>query len=358
MSTRRFRDRSAGSIAWQPVTEHQPPNFDRTAIDACMESPLTDREWNLLETQGIVDDIRGRRRTHGQAAATVEQWREAVGRDQSRRIRGVSGAASKRWEAVSQLVAVEARQTQMVMKFRRDVLRGKLLRPDQVERFLAVLARRQEIKPWVKVYASPEEIDEGVIQLGKATQAAYGYDTLEYTVPGTDQIRRILVSSKGILGWLFWLSEQLSERYLWRRCDATVFVLSDAPPAIEESDYEVASTRAVPALTRVIMQLDPAMSPREVATLYRQIRLTCFGGRHRSMSEKHVELARFWSSVQEDVPWREVMQEWNKLHPRWAYKREQNFERDCAQARKRLLGQGPVLRAHPDGHDFVTGATE
>jgi len=306
----------------------------------------------------MLEDIRGRRRTPGQAAATVEQWREAVGRDQSRRIRGTSGAASKRWEAVSQLVAVEAGQTPMVIDFRRDVLRGKLLQPDQVERFLYILARRQKIKPWVKLYASPEEINAGMIPLTNATQAAYGYDSLEYTLSGTHQIQRLLVSSKGILGWLLWLSGELSERYLWRRCDATIFVLTDVPPPIEESDYRVDSTRAVPALTRVIMQLDPAMSPREVANLYRQIRLKYFGGRHRSMSEKHVELAKFWSSVEEDAPWKAVMQEWNKLHPRWAYKREQNFERDCGQARRRLLGQGPVMRARPNAPEFGPEATK
>jgi transposase-like protein len=324
-----------------------------------MATPLTDREWNLLETQGFIDEIKEHRRTHGQAATIVEQWRDAVGRDQGRRIRGASEASSQRWETVSQLVAVEARQTQIVVDFRWRILHGRVLRPDEVERFLGALARRQEVKPWVKVYASPEEIDAGIVPLSKATQATYGYDTLEYTVPGTNQIGRVLVSSKGILGWLYWLSDQLSQRYLWRRSDATAFVLTDVAPPIGESDYDVDSSRAVPALTRVIMRLDPAMSPREVAGMYRQIRLSYFGSRHRSMSQKHIELAKFWSSVQDDTPWREVMQQWNKLHPRWAYKREQNFERDCVQARKRLLGQNPVLSAaRSNAHQFTAEGTK
>ena len=342
MSKPRLRDRAADELAWHPLTKQEPPNLHRSAIDACMAVPLTDREWNLLETQGFVADIQARRCAPDQAAVIVQQWRDAVGSDQNRRIRGAAGASSLRWEAVSRLVAVEARKTQMVAEFRRRVLNGKTLPPNQMEQWLEVLSKRQQAKPWVKVYASAEEIEQGVVLLGKATQVDYGYDTLEFVVPGSAEVRRILVSSKGIVGWLFWLSDQLAKRYLWRKCHATTFVLTDIPPPIEEPDYEVDSSRAVPALTRVIMRLDPAMSPREVAGLYRQVQLRYFGRRHRSLSPKHVELAKFWSSLQEGAPWKEVMQQWNELHPRWAYKREQNFGRDCVQARRRLLGQNPV----------------
>ena len=87
------------------------------------------------------------------------------------------------------------------------------------------------------------------------------------------------------------------------------------------------------------MVIDPAMSPREVSALYREIRLRYFGRRHRSMSEKHIELAKFWSTANQDLTWKALREQWNALHHKWAYKRDQNFARDCEQARKRLLGQ-------------------
>ena len=342
MSKRRFADRPAADLAWQPPAPSGPTDLIRLAIDACLGmAPLSDSEWNLLETQGWNADIKQRRRTPEQAAALVEQWREAVV-GSNPRIRSQSVPASLRAEAVAQLVAVEARKTEPVIEFRARVLRGKLLAPDQVERWLGILARKQEAKPWVKVYVSAEEAEMGVVPLGTGNVVTRGFDTLDCGVPGSERVYRTLVSSKGVLGWLHWLSGWLSQRFLWEARHATMFILTDVPPPIMEVHYSVDSQRAVPALTRVVMTIDPTMNPREVANLYREVRLRYFGRRHRAMTSKHVELAKFWAAKGEDPAWKDLMTEWNKLHPRWAYKREQNFARDCDQARERLLGQNRV----------------
>jgi hypothetical protein len=339
MSKRRFADRAAADLAWQPPSDAAPTDLTRLAIDACLEGPLADREWSLLDAQGLIADIKQRRRTPGQAATLVEQWRDAVA-GPNPRIRSGSVSTSLRADAVAHLVAVEAAKDGSVIEFRDRVLRGKLLVADQVDRWLTLLARRQDVKAWVKVYASPEEIEMGVVPMGQSNTVAHGYDTLECVVPGCDQVRRILVSSKGILGWLRWLSIWLSARFLWEKSRAATFVLTGATPPIKESEYNVDGSRAVPALTRVVMTIDPTMSPREVANLYREIRFRHFGRRHRSMTAKHVELAKFWSMEGEDEAWKDLKDKWNKLHPKWAYRREQNLARDCAQARRRLLGEG------------------
>ena len=345
MTKRRFADRAAADLAWQPPSDAAPPDLIRLAVDACLGSaPLADREWNLLETQGWAADIKQHRRTPEQAAAMVEQWREAVG-GANPRIRTPSVSASARAEAIAYLIAVEARKTEPVIEFRQLILRGKLVPTDHLDRWLGTVAKGQEARPWVKVYASAEEVEVGVVPIGPSNIVTHGYDVLEYAMPGTGQVRRILVSSKGILGWLRWLSQWLCERFRWKMSHATTFILTDVAPPAVESDYRVDSQRAVPALTRVVMTLDPTMSPREVATLYRQIRFQYFGRRHRSMTPKHVELAKFWSSQREAATWKVLMAEWNKLHRRWAYKREQNFARDCAQARDRLLGHNLVEKA-------------
>jgi len=326
-------------LAWQPPGSFPPLNLIRSAIDACLEVPLADQEWNLLDAQGFIGDIKQHRRSPEQAAALVQQWREAVG-GLNRRLRSHSLAATQRAEAIAQLLAVEARKLDSVTDFRERVLRGKLLRADQLDRWFGILARRQEPKPWVKVYASPEEIQMGVVTLGPSNLVNHGYDSLEYVVPGSDRVHRILVASKGILGWLKWLAVRLAERFLWEECHATTFVLTDVPPPIRECEYHLEDWRAAPALTRAVLRIDPTMSPREVANLYRQIRFRHFGRRHRSMTAKHMELAKFWALAPEGTAWKALREEWNKLHPRWTYKREQNFARDCAQARKRLLGEG------------------
>ncbi|MBM3561293.1 MAG: hypothetical protein FJX53_15745, partial [Alphaproteobacteria bacterium] len=113
MPKRRFADRAAADLAWQPPSDTPPADLTRLAIDACLDAPLSDGEWNLLDNQGWSTQIRDRRRTPGQAAATVEQWREAVA-GPAPRLRGIDVPASLRAEAVAHLIAVEARKTEPV----------------------------------------------------------------------------------------------------------------------------------------------------------------------------------------------------------------------------------------------------
>lgn len=352
MSKRRFADRPASDLAWQPRAASEPADLVRLAINACLEVPLADREWNLLDTQGYVADIKQRRRTPGQAATLVEQWREAVAGPKPR-IRNGSVSPSLRAEALAHLVAVEAAKDGSVVEFRERVLRGRLLAADQLDRWFASLARRQEVKPWIKVYVSPEEVEMGVVQVGASNLVSSGYDILHYAVPGAAEVRRILVSSKGILGWLRWLSETLSVQCRWSKGHATTFVLTGATPPVAESTYQVRQGWPISTLTRVHMEIDPAMSPREVANLYREIRFRHFGRRHRSMSAKHLELAKFWSAAAEETTWKALREQWNQSHPKWAYKRDQQFSRDCAQARRRLLGQSQAEGVDSAARDFA-----
>ncbi len=338
MKKQKFADRPASDLAWEPLTTPPTANIQRLAVEACLDwPPLGDSEWNLLETQGIAEDFKRGRRTPMQAAVLVGQWRDAV-RGAAPRIRSATESSSLRAEAISQLVAIEANKDASVIEFRKRALRGKLLTADRLDRWFDILTRRQEVKPWLKVYASPEEIAAGAIFVGSNNIVNNGFDILNYATPGTDEVHRILVSSKGILGRLRYLSETLSAQYRWTKGDTTTFILTGATPPVPESTHHV-TRGGVPALTRVHMVIDPAMSPREVSALYRDIRLKYFGRRHRSMSDKHLKLAMFWSSADQLLSWKLLREQWNKLHPKWTYKRDQNFSRDCSQARQRLLEQ-------------------
>ena len=352
MTKRKLADHSAADLAWQPLAGTSSASMERIAVEACLEGPpLADSEWNLLETQGLVEDIKRGRRTPMQAAVLVGQWRDAV-RGSAPRIRSSNTSSSLRAEAISQLVAVEANKHPQVVQFRDRILRGRLLEADQLDRWFSVVARKQQFKQWIKVYASPEEIAAGAVFIDSSNTVNSGFDILSYTIPGTDEVRRILVSSKGILGWLRWLSETLSVEFCWTKAATTTFVLTGATPPIPESTHHIRRGN-ISALTRVQMVIDPAMSPREVSALYREIRLRHFGRRHRSMSEKHIELAKFWSTANQDLTWKALRDQWNALHHKWAYKRDQNFARDCEQARNRLLGQSEAKMFDASARDFA-----
>jgi hypothetical protein len=110
------------------------------------------------------------------------------------------------------------------------------------------------------------------------------------------------------------------------------------PPAWLMPDYRL----PYQVTSRITLEIDPAVSPSEVAEFYRQARKEVITGRHRTLSEKHLQLAQFITSRPEDELWTERLTAWNDAYPQWSYDAAliKNFMRDCSRARERLL--------HPD----------
>ena len=54
------------------------------------------------------------------------------------------------------------------------------------------------------------------------------------------------------------------------------------------------------------------------------------------MGQKMLQLAIFAEAKTEGA-WAARMKAWNESHPQWHYSETSNFQRDVAQARKRLL---------------------
>jgi len=346
MTARRFADRPASELVWLPPSGSEPLNFFRPLVDSYLNAPLTDREWALLENQGLVASIKRQERNPAQVAALVEQWRQAVD-EPNRRPRSGSVPPGMRAAALAELLAAEARRMAQVIEFRQKVLHGQLLPPDQIQAWFDRMSQQEPPAMWVRVYLSREEFKRRTARW--ADHPVAGLDTLCYAVPegrrepsAAWRQRSVPLPEKGTLRWLKGLAEQLSRRFLWQEAWAVDFLLADLTPPIYELTYAV-DEQEVRALTRVRLEIDPTLPPRVVAEVYKEVRSQYFGGRHRSMTPKHLELARFWAAAPEGRTWRALREEWNRLHPNWAYQRNENFARDCAQARKRLLHQSIVL---------------
>jgi hypothetical protein len=97
-----------------------------------------------------------------------------------------------------------------------------------------------------------------------------------------------------------------------------------------------------PALSRIVLTVDPATPVRAVAERYAVERQRLLGKRPRDLSQKHRELARYLMRHGELGQWADLMQAWNAAwaeeHPEWPYTLAGTFARDCQQARRRLLG--------------------
>ena len=89
------------------------------------------------------------------------------------------------------------------------------------------------------------------------------------------------------------------------------------------------------------MEIDPTLTPEEVAERYKELRASLIGTRYRSMSEKHLRLAEFYGGHKpEGTTWATLMDKWNQIQGRgWEYDRFEVFARDCKQAWQRLMGR-------------------
>ena len=149
----------------------------------------------------------------------------------------------------------------------------------------------------------------------------------------------IPVAAGGVLDELRVVSDRLARRHTWTPAQATTFVLTGNTPLVSPLRVKVQSSH-IPALSRLVLTVDPAISPRELAEHYRQARQQFVGKRHRSMSEKHTTLVTFMNTRPPKETYARSMTAWNRKYPKWKYKAVSNFGRDVKTARKRLLGSG------------------
>ena len=144
------------------------------------------------------------------------------------------------------------------------------------------------------------------------------------------------------------LSQLLARRYKWMEAQATIFVLTDVSPLLSSLRGGFRIEFNQPISSRITMEIDPTLTPEEVAKQYKKIRASLIGARYRSLSEKHLRLAEFYRGHKPDgTTWAKLMEEWNHSQDReWRYIRFETFARDCKQAWQRLMGQD--LLKHPD----------
>jgi hypothetical protein len=153
---------------------------------------------------------------------------------------------------------------------------------------------------------------------------------LTYGVPKDNSERAIPVAHGGVLDKLRQISVNLANRYGWQEPQATLFVLSGNVPASSR-------VRSTVNFNRITLQIDPSITPRQLADCYRRVRRKFREKRTRALSPKHLYLATFPASCLGNSKWENRLDKWNEKYPDWEYDDLENFRRDCRHARKRLL---------------------
>ena len=270
-----------------------------------------------------------------------------------------SGLRQIRLQILSDLTARQAAAEKSVITFRQQHLSEGLLEREEVVEWITTQASvdgpasrylRVPIPDgYVPVRCDGRIFTEPRLTISDTTSATQiEMDLLSYASPDDQWVRRIPVRHGGTLDGLRVVSNSLARRYSWQEAQATNFVLTGISPSLSSSLGGIRMVLNQPISSRITMEIDPTLTPREVAQRYKNLRAPLVGARFRSMSEKHLRLAKFYGGHKpEGTTWTTLMTRWNHGEGRdWRYNRFETFARDCKQAWERLMGRD--LLKYPD----------
>jgi hypothetical protein len=308
--------------------------------------PLAETEWGYLVEKS--SDLIARAEIFGSEGiedlvAEIAQGRDSF-RGEARRDRPLAERmadvatlterASTHADAVGAILAAEASRRDDVAGFRREVLRGKLVRRERVERWIQRRAASGE-RIERRVLGTPGEPGFETID-GLPVIRRY-VETIEYATPDERFVQH--AGSTTQLEPLRQLSVALAKHYGWQPAQATVFVLTGAAPIVSPVRVQTAIPRAK-ASARIKLDIDPTVTPREISRHYAHARSNLISERPRR-SERTYRLAIFADAHPEGT-WGERMNVWNDEHPDARYNHANNFQRDATRALSRVLD--PPLR--------------
>ena len=348
------------------------PDGIRKELEDHLGSVLTDDEWQFLVERRHVDEVVSGDTGIAGLAAEVRIFRKAWRRAPSEReVKQQASVTSDktRAEAIARMLATDASKQDRVENFRLVHMAAFPLDPNEVDRWIRNVADADgpstaflsvKVPHGVEILHSQgtvvtkppltisEETPAVLVQKVHLTFMTRSLQTEEY--PDIEVEQQIAVREGGTLDALRQVSEHLSRHYGWEEGWATEFVLTDRIPPIRPIESSSSLPSTFTSLARIVLTIDPALSPREVMDKYRAERTQLAGNRHRDLSEKHLQLAAFTSSRPAGESWKDRMNVWNDTYDQWRYERETNFGRDCSQAVRRLLhpayiGALPSLKA-------------
>jgi hypothetical protein len=156
-------------------------------------------------------------------------------------------------------------------------------------------------------------------------------------------LETVPVREDGVLWRLKKLCNWLGQEYGFIEQDGVAFVLSARmpPPARTRAGYSLAPR--LPARSFVRLEVNPRVSPREVADFYATMRARLLqsmglGNRSRLMTEQHAELAVFAAERGAET-WDQLRLQWNASHPDRGFSDVRRFIRDVRAAYRRVTGE-------------------
>jgi hypothetical protein len=259
-------------------------------------------------------------------------------------------AGTDRQRAVSIILANEVSKDPAVADFRARVLKGQLLgsRRAAADWIFEQVALEAPSTAWLTDIPVPEgyelrrDPETGYVVTDPVLKiaGAAGARGIRYRVLSDDLSsgKGVYTAAGGTVEQLRQLSEDLAARFRWQMDHATVFVLTGQIPDVVPIKIRAEVSKTFPVCSRVILEVDPTLTPKDVARAYFKVRRSFWPRRIRTVGQKHASLAAFIEERSSGQTWRQRFSEWNRTtQSDWKYRSESNFRRDAVVARRRLL---------------------
>lgn len=271
---------------------------------------------------------------------------------------GDQGRASEYWErqrAISHVCAAEAAEDADVTDFREKHLGGGLIEWARIEEWLRARAEEDgpatryitdlPLPPGTEVKGPPSRaFTEPPTSLAEESPAWFGWKIkmVSYHRHDSRWPFRLPIAHGGVLDHLRGISQDLVKAFDWTEAAATTFVVTGTVPVVAAVGVRYSVRHKRPALSRVSLNVDLAVSPRDLMKYYSDVRQGLVQGRrYRPMSRKSLQLAEFRARCPPAESWEESMTRWNedaaKAEPDWQYNDAERFGHDCRVALSTLM---------------------
>jgi hypothetical protein len=274
---------------------------------------------------------------------------------------------SLRIAILSKYYAKLAGEHERVIRFRADILGGRLLSEEDAVRFVrSPAAQHLSVSEFSTRGLDPanhvaEVIEserfqgppffqairictsDGTKEAKLIRHVSNDWEMLPFDDPAFEMIQHIRTWRGSVLHDLYELGKDLSSWFAWQHDQATKFVLCGITPRINPLHVSITITSGI-AGTRRTITLTAAdwVSNETIGATYRPVQREVLGGDNRLEDEKGLTL--FWFVEERRNPdgkrkatWRALRDEWIRDYPRWRIEDVRNFTQRYKDVRRALL---------------------
>ncbi len=264
-----------------------------------------------------------------------------VGSDRRRGLARLELPPDRRTTAIVEIQAAEAGRLDAVKELRTEVLRGKLINPEELVAWLQQRGHdRDQATLRRSEYVEPDGTVVPPCQAFPKTTEPVSLRFALYTTKGPAR-GSVYIRVDSDLGRLKQVALELTSAYGWKEEYAVPFIVCGAVPPASRAMCEVSYVNhhntGLFYAQRVEIVCHPSTRPDVVANLYARARKS-IGQRYRKLSDKHIELAVFVAQRNDGKRWATVWDDWIDTHPEFDHPQDlSNFTRDCHQAYRRVM---------------------